>query len=111
MARGGILVAFGALQLTTGEERVPSLLWGFFKLLAGWRMIPDGRATAFYNIQTRREKEPQQFKDDVATLFEWLKAGKLRPALQSVVPLADVVAVHRLIDKGEVAGKIVLNCE
>ncbi len=111
VARGGILVAFGALQLTTGEERVPSLLWGFFKLLAGWRMIPDGRATAFYNIQTRREKEPQQFKDDVATLFEWLKAGKLRPALQSVVPLADVVAVHRLIDKGEVAGKIVLNCE
>lgn len=111
VARGGILVAFGALQITTGEERVPSLLWGFFKLLAGWRMIPDGRATAFYNIQTRREKEPQQFKDDVAALFELLKAGKLAPALQAVVPLADAEEVHRLLDKGDVAGKIVLNCE
>lgn len=111
VARGGILVAFGALQLTTGEERVPSLLMGFFKLLAGWRLIPDGRSTAFYNIQTRREKEPEQFKEDVAALFSLLKTGKLAPALQAVVPLAEAADVHRLLDKGQVAGKIVLNCE
>jgi NADPH:quinone reductase-like Zn-dependent oxidoreductase len=111
VARGGILVAFGALQVTNGEERVPSLLWGFFKLLAAWRLIPDGRATAFYNIQTRREKEPQQFKEDVAALFDLLKAGRLAPALQAVVPLAQVADVHRLLDKGQVAGKIVLSCE
>ena len=111
VARGGILVAFGAMQLTTGEERVPSLLWGFFKLFALWPLIPDGRATTFYNIQTRREKEPAQFKQDVATLFEMLRAGKLKPALQDVVPLADVVSVHRQIDKALIAGKVVFNCE
>jgi NADPH:quinone reductase-like Zn-dependent oxidoreductase len=111
VARGGILVAFGALQLTTGEERVPSLLLGFFKLLAGWRLIPDGRATTFYNIQTRREKEPGQFKEDVEVLFGMLKAGKLKPALQEVVPLADVVSVHRKIDNAEIAGKVVFSCQ
>lgn len=111
VSRGGILVAFGALQLTTGEERVPSLLWGFFKLMLGWRLIPDGRATAFYNIQTRREKEPGQFKEDVAALFGLLKDGKLRPALQDVVPLSCVQEVHRMIDKAEISGKVVLNCE
>lgn len=111
VARGGILVAFGALQITTGEEGVPSLLWGFFKLHAGWRLIPDGRATTFYNIQTRREKEPEQFKEDVASLFAMLKAGKLNPALQDVVPLADVVAVHRMIDNAGIAGKVVFSCE
>lgn len=109
-ARGGILIAFGALQLTTGEERVPSLLWGFFKLLAGWRLIPDGRATAFYNIQTRRDKQPEQFREDVASLFKLLQAGKLKPALQEVLPLESVVSVHRQIDEAQVAGKIVLRC-
>ena len=106
--KGGILIAFGALQLTTGEERVPSLLWGFGKLLVGWRLIPDGRATTFYNIQTRREKEPGQFKEDVAALFGMLKDGKLRPALQDVVPLESVASVHRMIDSAEIAGKVVL---
>lgn len=111
VSRGGILIAFGALQLTTGKERVPSLLWGFFKLLAGWRMIPDGRATEFYNIQTRREKEPGQFKEDVSALFSMLRDGQLEPALHAVVPLDDVVAVHRMIDNAEVAGKVVLRCD
>lgn len=111
VAKGGILIAFGALQLTTGEERVPSLLWGFFKLLAGWKLIPDGRASTFYNIQSRREKEPEEFKDDVAALFSMLKAGKLTPALQAVVPLDAVASVHRDIDEAKIAGKVVLRCE
>lgn len=111
VARGGILVAFGALQHTTGEESVPSLLLGFLKLYAGWRLIPDGRATTFYNIQTRREKEPGEFKEDVEALFAMLKAGKLKPALQEVVPLADVVSVHRKIDRAEIAGKVVFDCQ
>lgn len=111
VARGGILVAFGALQITTGEEKVPSLLWGFFKLLAGWRLIPDGRKTAFYNIQTRREKEPEEFKEDVAALFALLKAGKLAPAIAGTYTLDDVAAVHRMIDNAEIAGKVVLDCQ
>lgn len=110
VARGGILIAFGALQLTTGEEKVPSLLWGFFKLMAGWRLIPDGRASVFYNIQTRREKHPEEFKEDVAALFGMLVGGKLKPAIQAVVPLQEVQEVHRQIDAAEIAGKVVLRC-
>jgi len=108
--RGGTLVAFGALQITTGEESVASLLWGFFKLLAGWRLIPDGRKTSFYNIQTRREKHPEDFKSDVRALFDMLKEGKLSPAIEATVPLDQVEDVHRRIDAAEIAGKVVLNC-
>jgi NADPH:quinone reductase-like Zn-dependent oxidoreductase len=111
VSRGGILIAFGALQYTTGEEGITGMLWGFFKLLAGWRLVPDGRATAFYNIQTRREKQPGQFKEDVNALFEMLRSGKLKPAIQEIAPLADVVAVHRKIDNAEIAGKVVFSCE
>jgi NADPH:quinone reductase-like Zn-dependent oxidoreductase len=108
--RGGVLVAFGALQLTTGEEGVPSLLWGFAKLLGLWRLIPDGRQTAFYNIQTRREKHPEEFKEDVSALFGMLKSGRLQPAIDAVVPLAQAADVHRRIDAAEIAGKVVLDC-
>jgi NADPH:quinone reductase-like Zn-dependent oxidoreductase len=108
--KGGTLVAFGALQLTTGQEKVPSLLLGFFKLLVGWRLIPDGRASLFYNIHTRRQKHPEEFKSDVAALFELLKSGKLKPAIADVVPLEQVVEVHRRIDSAEIAGKVVLDC-
>lgn len=108
--RGGVLIAFGALQLTTGEESTPSLLWGFFKLLAGWRLIPDGKKTSFYNIQSRRENHPEEFKHDVSTLFTMLKEGKLSPAIEETVPLEQVRDVHRRIDAAEIAGKVVLQC-
>ncbi|WP_240732868.1 medium chain dehydrogenase/reductase family protein [Halioglobus maricola] len=108
--RGGILIAFGAMQITTGEESVPSVLLGFFKLMAGWKLIPDGRKTAFYNIQTRREKLPQEFKDDVEALFKMLEAGKLEPAIAGIEPLEQAADVHRRIDAAEIAGKVVLDC-
>ena len=111
LAKGGKLVGFGALQVTTGEESVPGLLWGFAKLLGLWRCLPDGRQTSFYNIQTRREKHPQEFREDVITLMQWLKEGRLRPAVAELRPLAEAPAVHRLIDAGAVAGKIVLDCQ
>ena len=106
--RGGMLVGFGALQITTGEEKLPSLLWGFARLMALWKLRPDGRATAFYNIQTRREKHPQEFREDLATLFEMLAAGKLSPAIAATAPLEEVARVHRQIDAAEIAGKVVL---
>lgn len=108
--RGGILVAFGALQVSTKEESVPSLLLGFAKLMLGWRLIPDGKKSVFYNIQTRREKLPEEFKEDVAALFQLLSDGKLSPAIEQTVPLSQVADIHRRIEAADIAGKVVLDC-
>jgi len=108
--KGGTLVGFGALQYTTGEEKAAAMTLGFLKLLVGWRLIPDGRGSLFYNIHTRRKKLPEEFKADVEALFGLLQAGKLQPAIAEVVPLDQVVAVHRRIDRAEIAGKVVLDC-
>lgn len=110
LGKGGLLVGFGALQLTTGEEKLPSLMWGFAKLLGLWKLIPDGRSSTFYNIQTRREKAPQEFKQDVRALFDLLKKGRLHPAIAETAALEDVADVHRRIDNAEIAGKVVLLC-
>lgn len=109
--KGGMLVGFGALQMTTGEEKLPTLLWGFAKLLGLWKLIPDGRATTFYNIQTRREKLPQEFIEDVQALFALLSEGKLQPAIAETARLEDVVDIHRKIDSAQIAGKVVLLCQ
>jgi len=109
--KGGMLVGFGALQMTTGEEKLPTLLWGFAKLLGLWRLIPDGRATTFYNIQTRREKLPREFIADVQCLFTMLSEGSLKPAIAETAGLEDVVDIHRKIDSAQIAGKVVLLCQ
>ncbi len=106
----GLLVGFGALKLTTGEEKLPTLLLGFFKLLFGWKLVPDGKQTRFYNIQRRREKFPDQFKQDVQTLFGLLQEGKLRPAIAARESLEQAAEVHKKIDNADIAGKIVLIC-
>lgn len=110
LKRGGILIAFGALQMTTGEEKLPSLLWGFAKLMGLWKLLPDGKDSMFYNIQKRREKQPEEFKEDVTELFELLKQKKLSPAVAERMPLEQAAQAHQRIDKADVAGKIVLIC-
>ncbi|MEH6551939.1 MAG: medium chain dehydrogenase/reductase family protein [Pseudomonadales bacterium] len=108
LAKGGILVAFGALQLTNGQEKLPSLLLGFAKLMLLWRLLPDGKRSTFYNIQKDRLKHPQEFSEDLQSLFAMLAAGRIKPAIAGRRPLADALEVHQLIDSADIPGKIVL---
>lgn len=111
LARGGTLVGFGALQVKDGKESIPSLLWGFARLLALWKLLPDGKHSCFYNIQTRREQKPAEFTEDLHELMQMLAADQLRPAIAERAPLANAAEVHRRIDAAEIAGKVVLVCD
>lgn len=111
LARGGTLVGFGALQAKDGTESIPSLLWGFTKLLALWKLLPDGKHSCFYNIQSRREAKPAEFHEDLGELMQMLAAKQLHPAIAERVPLAQAAEVHRRIDAAEIAGKVVLLCD
>lgn len=110
LRKGGHLVAFGVLQYTTGEEKLPQMLLGFAKLLLLWRLLPDGKKSSFYNIQTRRQRHPQEFKEDLGALFALLADGKLHPAIAGRVGLDDIVEIHRRLDCGDIAGKVVVDC-
>ena len=110
LKRGGLLIAFGALQLTTGEEKIPALVVGFVKLMGLWKLLPDGKSSAFYNILGRRKKRPEEFKEDVTELFDMLNAGELKPAIADRLPLEQAQQAHRRIDSADVMGKIVLIC-
>jgi NADPH:quinone reductase-like Zn-dependent oxidoreductase len=110
LRKGGRLVAFGAMQLTTGQETLPQLLRGFAKLLVLWPLLPDGKKSGFYNILGRRKRLPEEFKEDLKTLFELLREKRLKPLIAERAGLADIVDIHRRLDRGDIVGKVVLDC-
>ncbi len=53
---------------------------------------------------------PDQFSADMATVFELLQAGVLRPQV-SILPIAQAAEAHRRLEAGETTGKLVLSIE
>lgn len=109
--RGGLLVCFGVLQITTGEESTASVILGFIKLNTLWRWFPGGKTSVFYNISHRREASPEEFRQDVQTLFAMLRDNQLHPQIAEVAPLQEAEQIHRRIDAAEIVGKAVLLCQ
>ncbi len=71
---GGMLVAFGFQNAVLG--RGGSIHMDFVKLKL-WDWLANGHATVFYSIGAMRRKHPDWFREDLATLFEMLSAGRL----------------------------------
>ena len=110
LAPGGLLVGYGSQTMAVGREGWASAalglarlkLWGAFSFLFG------GRRALFYSITTRRSTHPEEFKADMATLFELLRNGAIHPVVIDRLPLAAAREVHVRIDAGGQGGKIVL---
>lgn len=102
---GGMLVAFGFQNKVSGRG-------GFvpFDLLrlALWNRLPNRPATAFYSIGAMRRKHPDWFREDLATLFSMLQAGRIAPVVAATYPLEEIGDAHRQIEAGTATGKIVL---
>lgn len=102
---GGMLVAYGFMNEVLG--RGGSIPRDFIKLKL-WDWLPNGHATAFYSIGAMRRHHPEWFKQDLAVLFDMLVAGRIRPAIADVLPLADVQRAHARVEAGVVQGKLIL---
>jgi len=62
----------------------------------------------FYSITARRKQKPEEFKTDMATLFDLLRAGAIHPVVIDRLPLSAARDVHKRIERGGLGGKIVL---
>ncbi len=110
LAPGGLLVGYGSQTMAVGHETLVAAglglvrlkLWGAFKYLFG------GRGALFYSITARRARHPEEFKADMATLFELLRVGAIQPVVTERLPLTAAGEVHARIDSGGLGGKIVL---
>jgi NADPH:quinone reductase-like Zn-dependent oxidoreductase len=110
LALGGILIGYGAQTMAMGRESIIAAglglarlkLWGALSFLFG------GRRAIWYSITDRRVSHPEEFKADMAALFELLRNGAIRPVVIGREPLAAARNVHARIDAGGLGGKIVL---
>jgi NADPH2:quinone reductase len=55
-----------------------------------------------------RKKHPEWFNEDLAHLMDLLKQRKIQPVIARKMPLTEAVQAHRLLDRNDVEGKIVL---
>jgi len=62
----------------------------------------------FYSITARRTARPNEFKADMAALFDLLRDRVIHPVVIDRLPLASVREVYTRIDHGGLGGKIVL---
>ncbi len=107
----GLLVEYGlylAALHSSGLELVMEFLqWQGQQLW--WNWFPDDQREAqFYSITDMRDAHPDWFKQDLATLFGLLAAGDIQPMVFQTLPLQEAAEAHRMIEAGEVSGKLVL---
>ena len=62
----------------------------------------------WYSITDRRVTHPEEFKADMAALFDLLRGGAIHPIVVDRLPIAAARDVHDRIDAGGLGGKIVL---
>jgi len=110
LAPNGLLVGYGSQTMAVGRETLAAAGLGLarLKLWSAFSFLLRGRRAVFYNITARRSTHAEEFKADMATLFQLLRAGVLHPVVIDRLPLAAASEVHARIDRGGLGGKIVL---
>jgi NADPH:quinone reductase-like Zn-dependent oxidoreductase len=110
LAPGGVLIGYGAQTMAVGNAGLASAALGLARLKL-WDLLSGlfgGRHAVFYSITARRTAHPDDFKADIATLFDLLRDRAIHPVVIDRLPLADAREVHTRIDHGGLGGKIVL---
>jgi NADPH:quinone reductase-like Zn-dependent oxidoreductase len=110
LAPRGLLVGYGSQMMAVGRESLLAAGLGLarLKLWSTLSFLFSGRSAVFYSITAHRSTHPEKFKADMATLFQLLRTGAIRPAVIERLPLAAASEVHARIDRGGLGGKIVL---
>ncbi|MGC5743975.1 medium chain dehydrogenase/reductase family protein [Chryseobacterium sp. NFX27] len=103
--KNGTLVDFGFQGISQGKKG--SVYFDFIKVLI-WNILPWFPNAEFYDITAYKKRHSNFFKEDLKTLFQLLKDGKIKPDISNIVSLEGVQEAHRLVEQGKTFGKIIL---
>lgn len=69
---------------------------------------PGRKSMVPYSIQWMMRFKPKWFRNDLLTLLDLLKEGKIKPLIARRLPLEEARRAHEMLGEGGVLGKIVL---
>jgi len=101
--RGGRL-ASGRSGRRQRYRELPIFVW---YTIAGL-VLPGRRRVIPYSIQTLKRMKPALFREDLTTLFDLLRQGRIEPLVAERFPIAEARRAHERLGQGGVTGKIVL---
>ena len=76
------------------------------------KVYSDNPATekALKKLIRTMQKHGAWFHEDITKLFDLLAAGHINPIIAAQIPLEKAAEAHRLLETGQVRGKVVLTC-
>jgi NADPH:quinone reductase-like Zn-dependent oxidoreductase len=104
LQRGGRLVVYGFGPAVSSGGR--GALVSSFLRLGTFMFRPDGRRVGFHFVDAARHQD--WIREDLAAVFALLTSGRLQPLVFARLPLHSAAEAHRMLEAGEVRGKIVL---
>lgn len=116
---GGTVVGYGLSTSLRGKGLTSSrpgrrqrfrgtAVFGLY-IIGGW-LLPGRKRVVPYSIQTLKRLKPALFRQDLITLLDLLRQQRIKPLVARRFPLAEAGHAQELLEKGGVAGKIVLVC-
>jgi NADPH2:quinone reductase len=120
LRRGGRVVGYGTTTslrsegLGAGRSGRRNRFHGmprFAMYIAGGWLLPGRKRIVPYSIQTLKRLKPALFRQDLLTLLDLLRQGKIKPLVARRFPLAQARQAQEMLAEGGVVGKIVLICD
>ena len=99
---GGLIVGIGFAATDNGMLAVPVSLGRLFIGAALAR-----RRAKFFGITQLYRKDPRPLHEDLATLFELARQGKIAPRIAARLPLLAARQAAEMMERGGIDGKIV----
>ncbi len=63
-----------------------------------------------FRIDRTYRRHPARVRAWVARAVDMLAAGMIAPMVAATLPLGQVAEAHRLLETGQIVGKVVLDC-
>jgi len=104
----GTLVAFGSQAALVKGRKSPAGTAATFAAAAFLYVRPGSRRFAFYSITAMRDRHPEWFHEDMATLFVLLGEGRIKPVVAEHLSWREARRANELLEQGAVQGKVVL---
>ena len=106
----GKLVSTATIQsFQEGFSRLATV-FGILRLPL-WSLTHPGKKAYFWDVTNAAGKDLTQYRKDLATVFDLLNAGRIKPEIGEVMRLKDAPNAQRMLLDYKVQGKVVLVSE